>query len=275
MRTSSTKNSLIIGLSIVLGASLLSIGVSNAAGSSIKACAKKSTGAMRLIDSTDKCYNNERTLTWGNQGSAGAKGAKGTKGTTGAKGNTGAKGTRGSTGTKGSNGYSKTYSHEFTSNTGLGLDNTDAPLLQNELWLNSIPAGNYIFSVSAQVNYTAATTHAGNAYLNCMLSSEGDYSTALADRSSVFWPTQHSSGPGRPYQLSFQPIIEGTEQINNLSAVSTINLATATNLRFVCEMDQGKRGSEPASDESMSLNYLSLIFTAVDTDSVIAMEPRG
>lgn len=107
-----------------------------------------------------------------------------------------------------------------------------------------------------------------------MLSSEGDYSTAAANRSSVFWPTQHSSGSGRPYQLSFQPITENTEQISNLSAVSTISLASATNLRFVCGMDQGKRGAETEFDEFMTLNYLSLIFTAVDSDSSIPMEVR-
>jgi len=256
MKTSSTKKSLIIGISIVLSASLLSVGVSNAAGTTIKACAKKSGGAMRLIDVKKKCNKNERTLTWG------------------AKGTTGAKGARGATGTKGSNGYSRAYSYEFTSNDGLMLENRDISLVENELWLNSIPSGNYIFSVSAQVNYRADMTHTGNAYLNCMLSSDGDYSTAAANRDSVFWPTQYSSGPGRPYQLSFQPITGGTEQINNFSAVSTISLSAATNLRFVCSMDQGQRAPEWSSDESMTLNYLSLIFTSINTDSMVTMELR-
>ena len=80
MRTSSTKNSLIIGISIVLGASLLSMGISNASGTTIKACAKKSGGAMRLIDSTKSCKKNERTLTWGTQGSTRATGATGSSG---------------------------------------------------------------------------------------------------------------------------------------------------------------------------------------------------
>ena len=83
MRTSSTKNSLIIGFSIVLGASLLSVGVSNAAGSTIKACAKKSNGAMRLISNTKNCEKNERTLTWGTKGASGAKGKTGSTGTSG------------------------------------------------------------------------------------------------------------------------------------------------------------------------------------------------
>jgi hypothetical protein len=83
MKTSSTKNSLIIGISIVLGASLLSVGVSNASGSTIKACAKKSGGAMRLIDSNKKCNKNERTLTWGARGAAGATGPAGTAGASG------------------------------------------------------------------------------------------------------------------------------------------------------------------------------------------------
>jgi hypothetical protein len=98
MRTSSTKNSLIIGISIVLGASLLSVGVSNAAGTTIKACAKKSNGAMRLIDASKKCTKSERTLTWGTQGDAGTTGATGPAGTAGA---TGAAGTNGATGASG------------------------------------------------------------------------------------------------------------------------------------------------------------------------------
>jgi hypothetical protein len=241
---------LIIGLSIVLGASLLSVGVSSAAGSNIKACAKKSTGVMRLIDSSKKCYKNERTLTWGAKGTTGARGAAG------------------------ANGYSKTYSHEFTSADALGLSNDNIGSFENEFWLNSIPAGTYTFSVSAQVNYRADTSHAGNAFLNCMLSSEGNYTEAYGNRNSVFWPTQSSSGPGRQYQLSFQPITAHTEQIGNLSAVSTITLATATNLRFVCAMDQGKRSTEVEFDESMLIKYLSLIFTAVDTDTAVTMEVR-
>jgi hypothetical protein len=101
MRTSSTKNSLIIGISIVLGASLLSVGVSNAAGTTIKACAKKSNGAMRLIDVSKKCKKSERTLTWGTQGSAGATGATGSTGATGATGATGSTGATGATGASG------------------------------------------------------------------------------------------------------------------------------------------------------------------------------
>ena len=237
----------------MLGASVLSVGVSNAAGSTIKACAKKSNGAMRLIDSSKKCTKSERTLTWGTQGAAGATGA---------------------TGATGSNGYSRTYSYKFTSNESLGLGNRNAGSYENEAWLNSIPSGTYLFSVSAQVNYRASTNHAGNAYLKCMLSSQADYTQAEANRDSVFWPSQHSSGNGRSYQLSFQPISAADEQINNLSAESTITLTQATNLRFVCAMDQGKRDPETAFDESMSLNYLSLIFTAVDTDSVVTTELR-
>ena len=73
-----------------MGASLLSVGVSNAAGSTIKACAKKSNGAMRLIDASKNCKKSERTLTWGTQGDAGATGATGVAGATGATGATGA-----------------------------------------------------------------------------------------------------------------------------------------------------------------------------------------
>jgi hypothetical protein len=80
MRTSSFKNSIAIGVSIVLGSSILSIGISNAAGSTITACAKKSSGAMRLITNGKPCKKSERTITWGSQGDSGATGATGAPG---------------------------------------------------------------------------------------------------------------------------------------------------------------------------------------------------
>lgn len=86
MRTSSFKNSLAIGLSIVLGSSILSVGISNAAGSTITACAKKSGGAMRLVTDGKPCKKSERTITWGSQGDAGATGATGATGAMGAPG---------------------------------------------------------------------------------------------------------------------------------------------------------------------------------------------
>jgi len=154
MKTSSTKNSLIIGMSIVLGASLLSIGVSNAAGTTIKACAKKSGGAMRLIDSNKKCNKNERTLTWGTQrvsgatvatGAAGVTGAQGAAGVTGAQGAagvTGAQGAAGSNGTNGAAGVSGVSYATYTTNN-IGFM-TDGPGPYTVSSLDNLAAGNYL-----------------------------------------------------------------------------------------------------------------------------------
>jgi len=257
MRTSSTKNSLIIGISIVLGASLLSVGVSNAAGTTIKACAKKSNGAMRLIDVSKKCKKSERTLTWGTQGSAGATGATGATGAAGAAGATGA------TGAAGSNGLSKVHSYEFDSITALSF----SPIsLTRGVTLAALPAGSYALDVSAMVQYQSNTDHVGAAFLNCVISSQTTYTAAVADRSSIYWPKH--SGFTRPYQISFQPSKAAYGQTENMSGSSVITVPGGQTLSFVCGMDRGRSGSEP-DDEFMYMHYLSLIFTAVNESVVI------
>lgn len=135
MKTSSTKNSLIIGMSIVLGASLLSIGVSNAAGTTIKACAKKSGGAMRLIDSNKKCNKNERTLTWGTQGDSGAVGVTGATGAAGTTGETGASGISYAT---------------FTTYSLHGMHTSLAPTTVASL--DNLSAGDYLFQATAELS---------------------------------------------------------------------------------------------------------------------------
>jgi hypothetical protein len=255
MRTSSTKNSLIIGISIVLGASLLSMGISNAAGTTIKACAKKSGGAMRLIDSNKNCKKSERTLTWGTQGSAGATGA---------------------TGSNGSNGYSNSYSYRLAFGETMNLNNymSGTPLESAE-WIKEIPAGDYTFNISSQVTYNSLTPHSGNAYLKCMLTSQGSYGEAISNRTDVYWPEQYWAGDSRPYLLSFMPSVNGEDQISNLSASSTLRLDAPTKMRLVCQMDQGRRGADPDYDEQINLWFLSIVFTAVNSDTTLERDPMS
>lgn len=143
-----------------------------------------------------------------------------------------------------------------------------------QVWMKAIPAGNYTFSISTQAAYSAGSTHTGNAFLKCMLTSKDSYSEALANRQNVVWPLQYWSGAGRPYIVSFQPALANEEQIVGFSAVSTITLSQATKLRLVCAMDQGKRNAEP-SDEQIDLWYLSLVFTAVNSDTQIEQDPMN
>jgi hypothetical protein len=146
MKTSSTKNSLIIGMSIVLGASLLSVGVSNAAGATIKACAKKSGGAMRLIDSNKKCSKNERTLTWGTQGATGATGANGAAGTAGTNGAAGGTGAAGSAGATGASGISYAT---FTTNAIGEMPDSLSPFIVGSL--DNLSAGDYVLQATLEL----------------------------------------------------------------------------------------------------------------------------
>jgi hypothetical protein len=95
---------------IGFGCAALSLGAvtyANAASNgTLKACANKSTGAMRYI-SKGSCKKTETSLSWsqmGPQGLPGAAGAAGTSGTDGAKGDSGTAGSNGTAGTNGTNG---------------------------------------------------------------------------------------------------------------------------------------------------------------------------
>ena len=83
---------------IGFGCAALSLGAvtyANAAGdANIKACANKTSGAMRYI-SKGKCKKSETTLSWNQTGLQGLPGAAGAAGAVGAKGDAGTNGTNG------------------------------------------------------------------------------------------------------------------------------------------------------------------------------------
>ena len=77
--------------------------VSTAATTTLKACFKKSSGAMRLLR-TGACTGRERLVSWnvaGPRGQTGPRGATGLPGPRGATGAKGGKGTKGDTGDRG------------------------------------------------------------------------------------------------------------------------------------------------------------------------------
>jgi hypothetical protein len=89
---------------IVTAASVGAVTYANAAGdATLKACANKTSGAMRYI-SKGSCKKTEKLLTWSQMGPQGLPGVAGTNSTAGTKGDTGAAGTNGSNGSNGSNG---------------------------------------------------------------------------------------------------------------------------------------------------------------------------
>ncbi len=122
----------------MLGASLLSVGVSNAAGGRIKACVMKTDGSIRVIDSSKKCNASERTLTWG------------TKGPRGAKGSTGATGATGSAGSNGATGASGISYATFTTNSLVSdMARNDQPYLVASL--DNLSAGSYLLQATIEL----------------------------------------------------------------------------------------------------------------------------
>jgi hypothetical protein len=89
--------------SAVLVALLIAVcaGGASADAATIRACAKKKTGAMRLVAKGKRCKASERKLTWNAKGPAGAPGqpgAAGAQGPAGTKGDVGAQGPQGQPG---------------------------------------------------------------------------------------------------------------------------------------------------------------------------------
>jgi hypothetical protein len=88
---------------IITAASVGAVTYANAAGdATLKACANKTSGAMRYI-SKGSCKKTEKLLTWSQMGPQGLPGAAGAAGADGAKGDAGAAGTKGTNGTNGQN----------------------------------------------------------------------------------------------------------------------------------------------------------------------------
>lgn len=74
------RNTTIFASTLVLSISLIasSVLISNAVSvQTIKACAVKKTGDLRLITGSAKCKKTERLVTWGTKGPTGAKGSPG------------------------------------------------------------------------------------------------------------------------------------------------------------------------------------------------------
>ena len=80
---------------IITAASVGAVTYANAAGdATLKACANKTSGAMRYI-SKGSCKKTEKLLSWSQMGPQGLPGSAGTKGETGAAGTNGTNGTNG------------------------------------------------------------------------------------------------------------------------------------------------------------------------------------
>ncbi len=228
----------------MLGASLLSVGVSNAAGSSIKACAKKSNGAMRLIDVKKKCKKSERTLTWGTKGAAGAKGARGSAGT---------------------NGLSTVYSK---TGNGSGVEFSTGAFKETEgvvLTLPDIPAGSYLVSISSQLDqYTnndagdeiASTS---SSFVDCTLTSAENLAGHNED--TMIYPKANDADFSflRTVFLAKSDTTAG--HVAHLASTGTFTLTATTTINLLC-------GYSPDQDfeniDGVFLRFPSVTLTKVN-----------
>jgi hypothetical protein len=242
MRTSSTKNSLIIGISIVLGASLLSAGISNASGSTIKACAKKSNGAMRLIDSAKKCKSSERTLSWGTKGASGAKGAAG------------------------ANGVSSVLVKQV-SVTEISVNSPSAVLSA------PIPKGKYSFQFSSELVYfndNVPTLNERN--LACLITTNADGPTSASSSSlykdMVLWPVP---GDNIVLRTTFPPSEASSATFAGRAyAISgTLDIVSDTNIYLQCRHEQ--KIGDPASSGQLAIFY-SPTLTLIKTDEIVNLD---
>lgn len=212
---------MIIGVSMVLSATLIAGGVAHAAGASITACAKKKGGAMRLITS-GTCKKTENTITWGASGESGATGATG------------------AAGSNGSNGYSKVY-------IGGGDSLTYAPGYAAAPAAGiSLPKGKYLVSFTMQVglantdetyaSHPSTTPH----YLACNFAktrtpaSDSDYLWPVRGRSDLFRASIDSHN-GSYYTDHGMQLVSGT---------FPLSLDSATNVFLLCS-HEAELGESP------------------------------
>ena len=227
----------------MLGASLLSVGVSNAAGTTIKACAKKSGGAMRLIDVKKKCKKSERTLTWGTKGSTGSKGAAGLRGAAG------------------TNGLSTVYS-KTGSDTAYGLSNTT--LEGVVLALPSIPAGSYSVSLTSQIDqYTsinedeAASSH--SSFVDCTLTSANTWGGR--NDGNMIYP----KADGFTYSFLRTVFLEKSDDSAghgvHLASTGSFSIASPTTINLLCKYSDDRDGT---TSDGITFRFPSVTLTKVN-----------
>jgi hypothetical protein len=132
---------------IVIAVCLLAAGAgwaiagSRSSNATIRACASRTTGVLRLVRT---CKKGERLVTWNSVGPRGLQGAKGEKGETGAL---GANGTNGTNGTNGPPGTARAY--------GLVVNGTTVGRSKNITGVTNPFAGTFCISLAAAIDPSA------------------------------------------------------------------------------------------------------------------------
>lgn len=268
------SNSKIIGVCLIVSASVLTASSSFADTETVTACVKKSNGVTRIISGKMKCAKNERQVSWtstsdsligpvGATGAAGATGATGPAGSAGATGATGEQGPQGiqgpagatgPTGPAGANGISKALiksGNQVSINQG-----SEAVVLSA-----TVPAGKYVMDLSASLNYSNGNTSmVGHPQINCLITSGSSYTDAVTTQTNNYWP---EVATGNPFRVSFESHAATSDEImkRSFSAQSSLSLAQETTLKFVCYHYSLIAND---SNEQVIIRYPRLILTAVD-----------
>ncbi len=143
IKTTLARPLLVIGLALALvGASAMTFAAAASTGV-IYACVNNSSGTIQVVSAAETCKANEVTLTWNQQGPAGATGPQGVRGDTGQQGATGAAGPQGPAGPPGVGGAAF-YSEK---RAGVWIANSYAEMHRIDL-----PSGKYVVTSTVLIN---------------------------------------------------------------------------------------------------------------------------
>ena len=242
MRQRSSRNTLIIGVCMVLSSAILVGGVAYANGASITACVKKSNGATRIISGKMKCTKSERQVSWGQTGTTGPQGPQGATGATGATGSQGPAGRDGIT----------TLYYKAGERIDVSLPYDEAQI--NQLVLSAeVPAGLQQLSFSGQFVYQAIVEESGGnpnpnyttfpLAIGCVLTTGNTYSPGQT--SDILLPTVLDQNNHFPYVIQVNPILSGSSGLDNSVTYSDMNILNfsspiyfenRTTVNFVCSI---------------------------------------
>lgn len=182
-----------------------------ASGGTIRACAKKSGGALRIAAT---CKTNERRVTWNVRG---LQGIQGPKGVTGPKGDTGPRGDTGPTGP------SAAY-------TAVNDDDVNVSSGETTLAVLSLPAGNWVINAKAVAQDMSDTA----IDVQCQLASERsvfDESIAGVDENSsdlsvATIPVQVARAFSTPTAVELQCDSDGVSAQSSYASITAIQVGT-------------------------------------------------
>jgi hypothetical protein len=224
---------------IITAASVGAVTYANAASNgTLKACANKTTGAMRYI-SKGSCKKTETSLSWNQMGSQGLPGVAGAKGDTGAAGTNGINGSNGTAGTDGSNGQNF-YAVDATGKT-LG------PILGNVGSSVDVLIDNTIWTLDKATTLIQSTTSSGTISYHSNSSCSAPYFSAPSGTAIItqgisfdFGSDQRAQAEDKAYKVSGSQIsLTGLTiyRWNYISSSSTVCIAITDSEKSILSLN--------------------------------------